>query len=107
MESTNLEQSTREQQSPSAMTKSESQTLPVCGYKVSQQTATLIRAYDKLRESMECVRKALMMVYVEDDVMDIMENKYNPKRVELETALFEFIRQSIEERRGEVGSMEI
>lgn len=107
MKSTNLEQSTKAQQSLSAMTKSESQTLPVCGYKVSQQTAILIQAYDQLRESTECVRKALMMVYVEDGVMDIMENKYNPKRVELEAALFELIRQSIEERRGEVGSMEI
>lgn len=107
MESTNLEQSAKAPKSLSAITKSKRQTLPVCGYKVSQQTATLIQAYDKLRESTECVRKALMMVYVEDDVMDIMENKYSPQRVELETALFELIRQSIEERRGEVGCMEI
>lgn len=76
-------------------------------YKVSEQTAGIIQAYDMINPIYECVHKSLCKSYREDEALAIIEEKLMPGLNALEQSIFNLINLSIKERRGNIDSGEI
>lgn len=76
-------------------------------YKVSEQTAGIIQAYDMINPIYECVYKSLCKSYREDEALAIIEEKLMPGLKALEDSIFRLVALSIKERRGDIGNDEI
>lgn len=76
-------------------------------YKVSEQTAGLIQAYDMVNPIYERVYESLCKVHKEEDALKVIEEKLMPGLKSLERSIFSLVEASIRERRSNVGGNEI
>lgn len=74
------------------------------GYRISRQTARLVRAYDLLNEVSNEIMGALCLVYTEDDSNALYGSYIEKGREALENGLFGLIREVLTANRGEAGS---
>ena len=76
-------------------------------YKVSRQTAELIRAYDLLAKVQEHVSEALEELYSPSRVDEMIEEEITPDLIRLQRVIMSWIEVSIIDKRGLLGSDEI
>ena len=69
-------------------------------YKVSRQTAELIKAYDLLGKVQEHVSEAQSSLYSASRVDEIIEEEITPDIMRLQTTVLEWVRTSIIDNRG-------
>lgn len=76
-------------------------------YKVSNQTAELVRAYDLMADVYQHAYTALCMVYSEADTLAILEEKFDPSLDLLRLSLLDLISMTFEINRGQVGNDQV
>lgn len=76
-------------------------------YKVSEQTAELIKAYDMTNGIYQCVYGAMCKIYEEDKALAIIEEHFTLGLKALEDAIFKLVAISMKERRGDINSDEV
>lgn len=76
-------------------------------YKVSEQTAELIKAYDMTKGIYKRAYDSMCKIYAEDEALAIIEEKFMPGFEALENAIWGLVAISIKERRGDISSDEI
>lgn len=76
-------------------------------YKVSNQTAELVRAYDLMADVYQHAYAALCMVYSEADALEILEEKLEPSLDRLKLSLLDLISMTFEINRGQVGNDQV
>lgn len=76
-------------------------------YKVSNQTAELVRAYDLMADVYQHAYNALCMVYSEADALEILGKKFEPSLDCLRLSLLDLISMTFEDNRGQVGNDQV
>lgn len=76
-------------------------------YKVSNQTAELVRAYDLMADVYQHAYTALCMVYSEADTLEILGEKFEPCLNRLRLSVLELISMTFEDNRGQVGNDQV
>lgn len=76
-------------------------------YKVSKQTAELVRAYDLMADLYQHAYTALCMVYSEADALEILGKKFEPSLNCLRLSLLDLLSMTFEDNRGQVGNDQV
>jgi Zn-finger domain-containing protein len=76
-------------------------------YKVSKQTAELIKAYDMTNGIYKYAYDSMCKIYAEDKALAIIEEHFTPGLKALEDAIFKLVAISMKERRGYINSNEV
>ena len=76
-------------------------------YKVSKQTAELVKAYDLVSEVYSCGYGAMCKRYPEKKALEILDGEFTESIKNLEKAIFNLIAITITENRGRLKSDEI
>ena len=70
-------------------------------YKVSTETSMMFDAINETRSIYKTIYGALLLKYVEDDVLSMMEKGFNPALEALQKEIFELLRVTIDEKLGD------
>lgn len=68
--------------------------------KVSEQTESLVRAYDMVGDIYNKAYQAMCSIYNEDDALKVIEKEFEPERKAFEAAILRLVAISVKEKHG-------